>query len=151
MTTLPEANATDKPFDTGIRGRVAILIMDTTRDGAEVSLDGWLGEQNAARVRSHGSRYVVVLTIDTGGDPRYAHNTSCVPDMPTVINELTRAQLLIERIGCDLGLYSPGTSNACMADVRLRLDANDTATVDTWLDGLSRDFLRRTNIAAGCA
>ena len=137
--------------DNGIHGRVAILVMDSTREGAEGTLDGWLGEQNAARVRAHRSRYVVILTIDTGGDPRYAHNIGCVSDMPTVIDELARASQFVERIGYDLGLCSPGTPNACMADVRLRLDENDTARVDTWLDGLTREFLLRTNMTAGCA
>jgi hypothetical protein len=147
MTNVPETDGTDN----GIRGRVAILIMDTTREGAGGALDGWLGEQNAARVRAHRSRYVVILTIDTGRDPRYAHSIGCVPDMPTVIGELAKVQRLVERIGYDSGLCSPGTPNACMADMRLRLNENDTAAVDSWLADLTREFLLRPNVTAGCA
>jgi hypothetical protein len=149
MTKIPKTDAADN--DGGIRGRVAILIMDTVREGAKGSLDGWLGEQNAAIVRAHGSRYVVILTIDTGGDPRYAHNIGCAPDMPTVIDELARASQFVERIGYDLGLCSPGTPNACMTDVRLSLDAADTSKIDAWLDDVACEFLRRTDSTVGRA
>jgi len=148
----PDGNVNSARHDDGgIRGRVAIFIMDITRDGAKGALDGWLGAQAADVVCAQGSRYVVVLTINTGGDPRYVHNIECVPDMPTVIDALTDAQLFVQRTGYELGLSSPGTPNACMTDVRLRLDDSDMATVDAWLDRISREFLARSDVTAGCA
>ncbi len=147
--TIPKIDAADN--DGGIRGRVGILVMDTAREGAKAALEGWIEAPNAARVLALESRYVVILTIDTGGDPRYAHNIECVPDMPTAIGALTLMSRIVERIGYDLGLCSPGTPNACMTDVRLRLDAADTAEVDVWLDNVACEFLRRTDSAVGCA
>jgi hypothetical protein len=131
--------------DDGIRGRCAILVMDRNHDGTEGALAGWLGEHNAARLRAYEWRYVVVLSIDTGGNPRYVHNVEGLAGMQDVIDSLSSASRLIERIGFEFGLCSPGTPNACMADVRLRLDAGDTATVDKWLDECSRKFLLRTD------
>jgi len=114
-----------------------MLLVDCEQPKSRDSLSGWLGVQNVETVWGLRQRYVAVLTVDVGGDPRYVHSIECVADIAEVLNFVDSAAGILSGIRAIHGLTS-----LCVIDMRFLLNPHDFGWINEKLDARSERTLR---------
>jgi len=114
-----------------------MLLVDCEQPKSRDSLSGWLGSQNVETVWRLRQRYIAVLTVDVGGDPRYMHSIECVADIAEVLNFVNSAAGILSGMRAVHGLTS-----LCVIDMRFLLNPSDFDWINERLDARDEQTLR---------
>lgn len=120
-----------------VRGPAAMLLVDCEQPKSRDSLSGWLGAQNIEAVWGLRRRYIAVLTVDVGGDPRYVHSIECISDIEGVLNFVDSASGILPGV---CAIY--GVTPLCGIDIRFLLNPRDLDWINEKLDVRAEQTLR---------
>ena len=122
---------------------VTVLLLDRQHPKFNESLDAWLGADNAIVARSYcPARYILISTVDTGGDPRYA-NLIEFTDHADALGE----QLIVH---IDSACSCGGFPETVAIDIKYFLEPEERARINHQLEIHEADRLARAQ-AGGSA